>query len=83
MQTFEIGCIVPRSAFQPHGRTSQGAVQVHNTEHWSSWYLPFHHEQVRVGSLSDPLGLDGLAHFTEHMLFYGSERYPEEDAYSK
>ena len=39
--------------------------------------------QVRVGSLSDPPGLDGLAHFTEHMLFYGSERYPEEDAYSK
>jgi len=39
--------------------------------------------QVHVGSLSDPLDLPGLAHFTEHMLFYASEKYPLEDAYSK
>lgn len=38
---------------------------------------------VRVGSLSDPQDIPGLAHFTEHMLFYSSEKYPEEDAYSK
>ena len=39
--------------------------------------------QVRVGSLSDPLDTPGLAHFCEHMLFYASAKYPEEDAYSK
>lgn len=38
---------------------------------------------MRVGSLSDPAELPGLAHFLEHMLFYASERYPEEDEYSK
>lgn len=38
---------------------------------------------VRAGSLSDPRDIPGLAHFLEHMLFYSSERYPEEDAYSK
>jgi len=38
---------------------------------------------VRVGSLSDPDDLPGLAHFTEHMLFYSSEKYPDEDSYSK
>lgn len=39
--------------------------------------------QVRVGSLSDPKDTPGLAHFCEHMLFYASAKYPEEDAYSK
>ncbi|KAK4404869.1 Insulin-degrading enzyme-like 1, peroxisomal [Sesamum angolense] len=38
---------------------------------------------VRVGSFSDPEGLEGLAHFLEHMLFYASEKYPLEDSYSK
>ena len=38
---------------------------------------------VRVGYLSDPEDLPGLAHFTEHMLFYSSEKYPKEDEYSK
>ena len=38
---------------------------------------------VRVGHLSDPAELPGLAHFTEHMLFYASEKYPKEDEYSK
>ncbi|KFK24533.1 hypothetical protein AALP_AAs45023U000100 [Arabis alpina] len=38
---------------------------------------------VSVGSFSDPEGLQGLAHFLEHMLFYASEKYPEEDSYSK
>ena len=39
--------------------------------------------QVNAGSLQDPPDVLGLAHFTEHMLFYSSEKYPEEDAYSK
>ncbi|KAK7336558.1 hypothetical protein VNO77_17103 [Canavalia gladiata] len=38
---------------------------------------------VVVGSFSDPAGLEGLAHFLEHMLFYASEKYPVEDSYSK
>lgn len=33
--------------------------------------------QVCVGSLCDPDSYLGLAHFTEHMLFYSSERYPK------
>lgn len=37
----------------------------------------------QVGSFSDPADLPGLAHFLEHMLFYSSTKYPEEDAYSK
>lgn len=37
---------------------------------------------VQVGSLSDPPEAKGLAHFLEHMLFMGTEKYPEENAYS-
>ncbi|XP_041968521.1 insulin-degrading enzyme [Aricia agestis] len=38
---------------------------------------------VNVGYLSDPEELPGLAHFCEHMLFLGTEKYPEENEYSK
>eukprot|EP00887_Chlorella_sp_A99_P007901 scaffold12.g7901.t1 len=38
---------------------------------------------VRVGSMSDDPDIAGVAHFTEHMLFYSSEKYPQEDEYSK
>lgn len=38
---------------------------------------------VSVGYFCDPDGLEGLAHFLEHMLFYASEKYPIEDSYSK
>jgi len=31
---------------------------------------------VRVGHFSDPKYLPGLAHFCEHMLFLGTEKYP-------
>lgn len=31
-----------------------------------------------MGSLLDPAEFLGLAHFTEHMLFYSSEKYPVE-----
>ena len=37
---------------------------------------------VAVGSFSDPPEVQGLAHFCEHMLFLGTMKYPEEDAYS-
>jgi insulysin len=36
---------------------------------------------VKIGSYSDPKISQGLAHFLEHMLFIGSEKYPEEDFY--
>uniref|UniRef100_A0A1Y1M6D0 Peptidase M16 N-terminal domain-containing protein n=1 Tax=Photinus pyralis TaxID=7054 RepID=A0A1Y1M6D0_PHOPY len=34
---------------------------------------------VGVGSMSDPREIPGLAHFLEHMVFMGSEKYPEEN----
>ena len=37
--------------------------------------------EVRVGSLRDPREYQGLAHFLEHMLFIGSEKYPGEGEY--
>jgi len=33
---------------------------------------------IKAGSYNEPKGYDGLAHFLEHMLFMGSERYPHE-----
>jgi len=38
---------------------------------------------VNVGYYSDPWTLPGLAHFCEHMLFMGTERFPDENEYSK
>lgn len=38
---------------------------------------------VNVGYLSDPDELPGLAHFCEHMLFLGTQKYPEENEYNK
>ncbi len=34
---------------------------------------------VSCGAMDDPQDLPGLAHFLEHMLFLGSQRYPGED----
>ena len=36
---------------------------------------------VGIGSLSDPAAMPGLSHYLEHMLFMGSERYPDENDY--
>jgi secreted Zn-dependent insulinase-like peptidase len=36
---------------------------------------------VKVGSTSDPLGYEGLAHFLEHMLFLGTKKYPDPASY--
>lgn len=38
---------------------------------------------VNVGSFSDPSDLPGLAHFLEHMVFMGSSKYPEENAFDE
>ncbi|KAJ2684795.1 metalloprotease [Coemansia spiralis] len=37
---------------------------------------------VNVGSSMDPVELQGLAHFLEHMLFMGTEKYPDENEFS-
>ncbi len=36
---------------------------------------------VAVGSRSEPTGRQGLAHFLEHMLFLGTEKYPAAGEY--
>lgn len=38
---------------------------------------------VHVGHLSDPWDAAGLAHFCEHLLFMGTEKYPRENDYSE
>ncbi len=38
---------------------------------------------VHVGNMDDPPELPGCAHFTEHMLFLGTEKYPEEGEYKR
>lgn len=38
---------------------------------------------VQVGSWSDPVEYPGLAHFTEHMLFLGTKKYPNEGEYQR
>ena len=37
---------------------------------------------VGAGSLADPDDIPGLAHFLEHMLFMGTDKYPDEDSFS-
>jgi insulysin len=38
--------------------------------------------EVGVGQFQDPIALPGLAHFCEHMLFLGTEKFPDENSYS-
>ena len=38
---------------------------------------------VGVGSWSDPEDRPGMAHFVEHLLFLGTEKYPEEEGYTR
>jgi len=37
---------------------------------------------VKAGSWDDPLEYPGMAHFCEHMLFMGTEKYPSENEFS-
>jgi insulysin len=36
---------------------------------------------VNVGQMDDPAGTEGMAHFLEHMLFLGTEKYPDVSDY--
>ncbi|CAJ1033388.1 Insulinase (Peptidase family M16)/Peptidase M16 inactive domain [Leishmania utingensis] len=36
---------------------------------------------IHAGQLNDPAELPGLAHFCEHMLFMGTEKFPKEDEF--
>ena len=38
---------------------------------------------VPVGSFAEPSDLAGLAHFLEHMLFMGSDKFPEESYFER
>ncbi|WNO59956.1 insulinase family protein [Rheinheimera sp. MMS21-TC3] len=38
---------------------------------------------VGVGILQDPMSQQGMAHYLEHMLFLGTERYPDTKGYSE
>ena len=38
---------------------------------------------VDSGNLNDPVEVNGLAHFCEHMLFLGTDKYPIENYYAK
>ncbi|XP_017771798.1 PREDICTED: nardilysin-like isoform X2 [Nicrophorus vespilloides] len=38
---------------------------------------------IGVGSFSDPKEVPGMAHFLEHMVFMGSEKYPKENDFDK
>ncbi len=38
---------------------------------------------VNVGSRQDPIERQGLAHFLEHMLFLGTDKYPDANAYQE
>ncbi|XP_023245126.1 nardilysin-like [Copidosoma floridanum] len=38
---------------------------------------------VKVGSFSDPLKIQGMAHFLEHVVLMGSEKYPQENDFDE
>ena len=39
--------------------------------------------EIRAGHFSDPDDMPGLAHFAEHMLFLGTEPFPEESSFKE
>lgn len=79
--------IVDVDAPRPHVEEEQRVIQLDNgLEALLLWNPKFQKSavalDVAVGSLEDPLDHLGLAHFLEHMLFLGTDKYPEVDEYS-
>uniref|UniRef100_A0A8C2HRE4 Nardilysin a (N-arginine dibasic convertase) n=1 Tax=Cyprinus carpio TaxID=7962 RepID=A0A8C2HRE4_CYPCA len=86
-----------QSTTDGYNLTIQYITQVHHTFlfsflqifHLDLSLLPFHCDLgysaaalcIGVGSFSDPNDLPGLAHFLEHMVFMGSEKYPSENGF--
>lgn len=67
------------------GKSGQSAVSDH---HGTKRRNEFDEEKlaacalcVGVGSYSDPHDIQGLAHFVEHMVFMGSEKFPKENEF--
>jgi insulysin len=38
---------------------------------------------VHAGAALDPKGIPGVAHYLEHMLFMGTDKYPGENEYTE
>jgi len=55
-----------------------------NTERWWDfvWVKMVEKPRFSAGYFSDPEDVPGLAHFCEHMLFLGTEPFPEENSNS-
>ena len=47
---------------------------------WFRSFNPYHKASTHY---SDPDELPGLAHFLEHMVFMGSEKFPNENSFAK
>eukprot|EP00435_Cladocopium_sp_Y103_P063842 s876_g25.t1 len=62
--------------------TLQNGLEVLNIEDPQShkWAMAM---AVRAGSYDDPRELPGLAHFCEHMLFLGTQKYPEPSGFDQ
>jgi nardilysin len=65
---------VPTLTIRPAARVSSQAAQLPTKRAAAAMV-------VNIGSFSDPPEAEGLAHFLEHMLFMGSEKYPDENEY--
>ena len=70
-----VSCTLPhRALVLPNGAT---IISIQDTD----CTMPAAAMTVGVGHLCDPPEFPGLAHFCEHMLFMGTDKFPGEDAY--
>ena len=57
-------------------------IQDLNTKSTSDTNFAYCSVSVNAGGFNDPDHRGGLAHFLEHMIFMGSQKYPDEKAFS-